>query len=454
MISYTPVLTPSLVLIGILSAASILRLFQFAARRGAVGLGTSATLAIFLATAAPSIVSKVVGQQVSFYSALEEPVTLNGPAYQIATEAGLIALVVVLFVALLRAAGGPRDILSAPVGPAIALVTIFCAISAGTFLYSQHWPSPVITASVLLLLAVLFSQPDRRTLTFGVVLISQGVVLASALSGVLGLAGAVQQCRPDKCGVAGVLVSGVASHENSLGLLLVMTLPFLLTISDRRLMATSSAAVVLLIVISGSRSSLFALGGLALVWALVALLGDRPQWVRPWLLACVALVGILVSIVVTSSDLERGTFTGRAALWGIAREYIAAHPWIGIGANGWSEIRQTTGAFDSAALYSPHNQLLDVWLQGGVIAGVGFAALLLYWIRRGLRGDSTSLFYVTTLVWAGILERPVAFGSPDWSTLALASGILLLGTVSPSRPWRDSTEPNQTLRLDLDRTGI
>ncbi|TFC33844.1 O-antigen ligase family protein [Cryobacterium sp. TMT2-14] len=428
-------LTAVLLFAGVLSAVSIYRLFVLYAPKSILSVATASIVGIFLATAAPSMFSKVASQQVTFYSALKEPVTLNGRIFDIASGVGLVALAGVLLVALLRAMSSSRSILSATVGPPLALATIFGAISAGTLLNSHRWPSLVIITVIILLLAVILKDFKRHNLTFGVTLISQCIALASAVSGLLGLPGAVEICRADKCGVAGVLFSGVASHENSLALMLVMTLPFLLVIGDRRLMATSACAVLLLVVVSGSRTSLLALGGLALVWFLVVVHGDRVPRFRPGILALVPLGGIALSVVLTTSDLAPSAFTGRAGLWEIARGYIATNPWIGLGAEGWSDIRRTTGSFDSASVYSPHNLFLDVWLQGGFIAGVAFVVLLGYWIGRGIRGDFASLFYVTTLVWAGILERPVSFGAPDWSTIALASGILLLASSPRDEVW-------------------
>lgn len=263
------------------------------------------------------------------------------------------------------------------------------------------------------------------------------ILFSSSVFGLIGGHGAITTCRADKCGFTGVLFSGVMSHENSLGLLLVLLLPLLSLIHDRLLGFYGITAVSTLILASGSRTSLLALLAVLAVWKMSTV--GFGQWSkehpfalqRASLLIPVGCFGAATYLVLASSD-DPSAFTGRAQLWNLALGAIWDDPAFGKGLYGWAEIRQTTGAFGAAAGYSPHNQLLDVALQGGVLAGIAFIILTFVWVKYAWYGSLPAALFITAVAVAGISERPLALGVPDWSSVALVAGVVLL-TAKPSK---------------------
>ncbi|WP_426767270.1 O-antigen ligase family protein [Pseudarthrobacter sp. 1G09] len=285
-------------------------------------------------------------------------------------------------------------------------------------------------------------------------MLALSITAGSSLYGLSGAPGALTSCRNDKCGFTGVLFSGVLGHENSLGLVLILLIPLLFALRDRLVRLLAGAAVGILVLASGSRTSLIALLAVGSVWLLLAIRSRhrtstlRVAIRRLALLAPVAGFAVATFLVVSSRD-NPGAFTGRSQLWNLAVSAIAEDPLFGRGLYGWADIRQSTGAFGASAGYSPHNQFLDVALQGGVFAAAGLVGLTLLWIKQGWDGFLPSTLYVTALAWAGISERPVSFGLPDWSSVGLIAGILLLAA-----NWRcvDTETGNSTMGF-LDAAG-
>lgn len=422
-------------LAALLSLAALIRLVQLGLYKSWSATSTAIT-AVFLATAGPSIASKAAGQQLMYYTALGEPVTVNGALYErISTITDGLLLLVVAFEVLhmIRRAG--RN----PVGN-MPVAVAFCAITGtmlvGTLFHSEgNISRGFLLVSTLTLMLLLRTHSIRGVAVAGL-LISMTILFSSSVFGLFGGHSAITTCRADKCGFTGVLFSGVMSHENSLGLLLVLLLPLLSLVHDRLLRFFGITAVSTLILASGSRTSLLALLAVLTVWK-VSTVGFG-QWSkehplalqRASLLIPVGCFGAATYLVLASSD-DPSAFTGRAQLWNLALGAIWDDPAFGKGLYGWAEIRQTTGAFGAAAGYSPHNQLLDVALQGGVLAGIAFIILTFVWVKYAWYGSMPAALFITAVAVAGISERPLALGVPDWSSVALVAGVVLL-TAKPS----------------------
>jgi hypothetical protein len=370
--------------------------------------------------------SKAVGQQFTYYSAIDEPVTINGPVYELTTSLANGVLILFVFYLLVYLIRKHRELQTANFVLFLAMATLFGFIMLGTaFSADPSISLGFVLVSVMVLILSLWRH-SLESIVIGVASVTLTLTFTSAVFGLLGGSGAATACRADKCGLAGVLFSGVASHENSLGLFLVMAIPFLLGFRDRTLRYCAVSAVILVLFLSNSRSSLLTLAALAAAWLVFKVARGKGQNWR-WAQIVVPIVGLaLTPWLVLAGSSSGEDFTGRSSLWELARTAISDNFLSGMGMHGWVLVRDTTGAFGADASYSPHNQFLDLFLQGGIFAALGLVVVACILSTHALRGSLIALLYLTAFVWAGLLERPVSFGVPDWSTTALVAGVALM----------------------------
>lgn len=90
-------------------------------------------------------------------------------------------------------------------------------------------------------------------------------------------------------------------------------------------------------------------------------------------------------------------FTYRTYLWDFAFEIIKANKWIGIGAN--AQGRTVVGMIGNTA-YSAHNLLLEMFLQGGIIAGTIFCLWFFFSLKKLKRfvNSKTALYIATAIL--------------------------------------------------------
>lgn len=194
------------------------------------------------------------------------------------------------------------------------------------------------------------------------------------------------------------------------------------------------AAGVVAVVTSASRAVLL---GLAVVVIVIAV---RSVWSAPrravtlgWVTVGVAAVaGLVVALPFTRERVfgvdgfARKTVGDRLVIWRDALELVQAHPWTGVGMNGYMDA--IPAHFDDTwystvtpdhVLDSPHNLLL----QSGVVAGVPGMALVL------LVGIAVSIAGVRALRAAEGPRRDAVLGA---LTVLAGAGIALL--MSPTSP--------------------
>ena len=92
-------------------------------------------------------------------------------------------------------------------------------------------------------------------------------------------------------------------------------------------------------------------------------------------------------------DLHRGTSSSRFSEWRIATRTIADHPLLGVGPEGYRVVfpQEVDAAYVrdyGSAVYPDraHNGVLDVTLDGGLLAGALYLALLVLALRHAARG--------------------------------------------------------------------
>jgi O-antigen ligase len=110
----------------------------------------------------------------------------------------------------------------------------------------------------------------------------------------------------------------------------------------------------------------------------------------------VAVTTPLGARATSTFDLDHGTSASRFDEWRIASRAIADHPWLGVGPEGYRVVfpQEVDAAYVHSygvAVYPDraHNGMLDVTLDGGIAAGLLYAALLVLALRHAWSGLRT-----------------------------------------------------------------
>ncbi|MGB8405370.1 MAG: O-antigen ligase family protein [Mycobacterium sp.] len=240
-----------------------------------------------------------------------------------------------------------------------------------------------------------------------------------------------------KCGLLGFNLHGISDNENALAISMALAMPFIYMAFRGWQGTFLTLYVAAMVTLTGSRTGLVAAG-----IALLALLVVRPDARRPEpapgrsLLLALGLIlvigiGAVVPFVVNNPD----AFTGRVALWRIARTGLTQRGNLlhGTGVFGWDHVRET-GQIDASEVYSVHNQWLQVVYSTGLI-GLAFfvvAVALLLWQARRTYFTVIGCVLVPFAV-LSITERPWTLDTADTLTWAVV-GALLCYPLAPRRP--------------------
>lgn len=221
------------------------------------------------------------------------------------------------------------------------------------------------------------------------------VVLAIFLS-----PGIVTDCRVDKCGSAGlVLTSPFAGNGNILGLSVVLMLPLAMFGTSWWRAAMLIPAVVLLGELAGSRTAFIGLAATVVTFACYRLAVPR---MRSAVLGVCLLGALALSLAPAVLVYGDGAFSYRGALWNDAKSMIAESPVMGHGPVAWEHLN-TSSLF--VANYSPHNAWLDFGVSVGiwgivvVVAAIALKIVLLQGEER-----AAIIVYVTCVVATSTLE--------------------------------------------------
>jgi hypothetical protein len=322
-----------------------------------------------------------------------------------------------LVFAVHRFAGGRTRINAAPV---IALV--LCVVLALSDGLNGH---QIFATRQLVLVAVLAAAAAARPGRPAALGAAAGGLLLALLGGFQALLhedSVFRDCRADKCGPFGWLFNGVFPNENTYGLPLALSIPFVWMAFRGRGKIVLVLYVAFMAFVTGSR-----LSEIAAVAALVCLVALRPgrKTLAAVGVAVAAVAGLVLPVLADSPD----ALSDRGHFWQIAIERLAASPIHGFGAKAWEGLYET-GQIPLAGSYSPHNQWLDVLYAGGLIGLIVFVVLL---GRILLQGDFvTAACVVIPVLVASSMERPWSFGISDWITFSLVAATLVTSSTRPA----------------------
>lgn len=232
-----------------------------------------------------------------------------------------------------------------------------------------------------------------------------------------------------------------------------------LALTGRLALRAALAAGALLLAalaLSGSRSMLLYLGWLLGAGFLLAPAGGRLQHIRRWL--CIAMVAIAVAVIVLAvaarmnpaglgPQLTRlvspqdGAFGPRFYYWEHALRMFMAHPWLGVGFDGFAvqlENQLTAPARFPVDQYA-HNLPLQLMAVAGLPGLLALALPALLWAGRLWRQPRTMerLFTCGAL---GILLIHSMLEQPLYYAYFLGIAALFAGIADPSgRPLRANT---------------
>lgn len=134
-----------------------------------------------------------------------------------------------------------------------------------------------------------------------------------------------------------------------------------------------------------------------------------------------------------SISLDTPDFLARVVMWRDGLKLLAKHPLLGLGGGGWAALYHTV----QSALYwstQAHEAILQAWIDGGLLAGLGTAGMgifLLYLGWRGRGGDRSAPLMRWGLAAAGVALWAHSLADFDLSIPAVAA--LLWGAAGAVR---------------------
>ena len=212
---------------------------------------------------------------------------------------------------------------------------------------------------------------------------------------------------------------GPSSGAYTLATLQAMVFPFtlwLLVESSSRYRKALAAGAMIVILISLAATLCRAQVGAVVIVILTAAYVSRK---RVWLYSLVAVVGVTAATpalrdrIVSALGGVKAAFPARWELWSQGLELFAKRPLRGYGMGTFKEIfpRELLSQIPDAGLRSWHNDVMQVAIEGGVIALV--ALLLLLWLYfRALRSvarDAASVSTTAFYLGLGLLAFFVTF---------------------------------------------
>ena len=311
-----------------------------------------------------------------------------------------------------------------PPGIVLILSWLMLLVNAALRKIAWRWPRtpydlPValfLGAALLSLLVTdypLLSLRELRALIFEPVLFfwllhtlrgSTGLALGGFLVGAAATAVAAIVQVP--LGVGGTAAEGVLRAQawypsaNHLALMLGRAWPFVVAgaLAGSRWLWLPVGLMGLALILTFSTGGW--LGGLAGVLVVVFALGRRRLALQVGAIATSALVLVsalaIVGVLPERLNPLRQTGGFRLDLWVSSLEMVRDYPWLGIGLDNFAYLYQQVYLREGAAaepnLSHPHNWLLHVWLELGVLGLIAFGWLLLrFWrqARAALTGSGT-----------------------------------------------------------------
>jgi hypothetical protein len=281
-----------------------------------------------------------------------------------------------------------------------------------------------------LLLAAIVARPGRSAY-LGAAAVGVLFALLGGLQALLHPADVFRACRADKCGAGGALYVGAFTNENTLGLLLALTIVFVWLAVRGRSRMVLTLYLVASVYLTGSRTAqMTALAAVVVLLILRPVLRDDPDTPQPpgrrgqrvFAVAGVA-TAVVAGFVLPLLPLAQSSLSGRAYFWQLARAGIAHSPLIGYGSTAWANL-YVVQLIPIAGTYSVHNQWLDITYAAGLIGLVLLISLVLcLLVRAGPYLIVVASALIPILV-AAAAERPWSFGINDGMTFILLAVVL------------------------------
>jgi N-acetylmuramoyl-L-alanine amidase len=357
---------------------------------------------------------------------------------------------------LVLAAFGPTV---APPRAVLAPLAAFVAIGVAASAVAGVWTHAVVLDGVGVLLFVLgitalASTAARAQVARLLVIIASVEAVLAAVQLALGPAALVILGSAPRRAYA----FGTLGVPNWVGALCAMALPpVLLAPSRRRLDSILVALLVVGLVVSGSRAAwLAALGAVALV-------GTRGAGRA--LVAGAIAGGLLVAATAAQLGHGPGSVSGRLLIWRATAGMIAAHPVLGVGPGGFAGAYPAAlhdvmradphgGFAPSGFVVHPHDLLLGVTAERGVVGLAAFLWLVVATIRVGRSRDPTDW---TRSAAAGTLAAFFVYGLFDHpfasTALAMTAWLAAAAWIAPDEAAASRPTPGP-IRLALAVAGI
>jgi hypothetical protein len=418
---------------GLLTVPLLWRALRLAHQHQDWNISSTLTFGFGTLLAAPGNLAMLAGARIQTTDSAGESRVIYAGWYAPFTKLVTIATIffaLVLLVDLLR-----RDRYLDRPGMLAVLLAGYCGAIAWTLGYS---PKNLPYLGLMAALLVVSAAPKGRGGPLGAATFAALQIIITSFAALVLPAHATVACRQDKCGPAGVLVTGSLGNENAMGLLLAAAIPLIwlgFRDSPARWIAVIAAVGVYT---TGSRTA--SVAGAA---AILTLLMSRPDFGRPdisrwrsFVPKVFALVGAVAVVVVPLVIVGNKTFTGRPYLWRVANDYIAKHVWLGNGQPAWRGLFDR-GLIPKASTYSAHNQWLDVLFIGGWVGAAIFLAMLAsLFLPRSRHKTQIVLALLMPMIWGGITERLWGIAAIDWLTFSL---LATLTAVSSRKVESDAT---------------
>jgi hypothetical protein len=331
---------------------------------------------------------------------------------------------------------------------AIALALAGCALSAAFGLNPLR--SLLLSVPMLgsLLMWILITR-DRHAV-FGVLPIAIGLAIAAIVQSTLLVLAALrhpQMAPADWVGDAG---SAWLVVPNDIAWMACI-LPLLAIIARRRTVTllTLLAVFLALCALMHSRTAAFVAG--AVILSFVACSANFPQSRRglwKWMIAA-GVVTVIALIVFSAASMR-----ARLQLWMAAWSIFLDHPWTGVGIHNFvlayrQYLPSQAELIDSRITPWPHNLVLEIAAECGLIGCIGIVFLVGCLVRRGVVLVRTTLIPMQRAALAGLFGM-LLLGLVEASLLR--QWVWLLGTamcalmvveVKPSGHGKENDEPNR-----------
>jgi hypothetical protein len=280
------------------------------------------------------------------------------------------------------------------------------------------------------LLAAIVARPGRSAY-LGAAAVGVVFALLGGLQALVHPADVFRACRADKCTEAGTLYVGAFTNENTLGLLLALTMVFVWLAVRGRPRVLLTVYIGASVLLTGSRTAqLAALATVVVLLVLQPTLRDGPETPRPadhrgrrHLAVAAVIAAALAGLLLPLLPLGPAALSGRGYFWQLARTGIADSPLVGHGSTAWANLYQVR-LIPVAGTYSPHNQWLDVTYGAGLVGLTLLVSLVFCLLLRAGPALIVVASVLIPILVASAAERPWSFGINDGMTFTLLAVVL------------------------------